>query len=110
VELPSEIERKMNILRTGITLPAPSRPGAAQELADIATWLESTYSTGTYTYRGAEQDLPALERLIDTSRDPAELADVWSGWRQVSVPMAERYSRMVDIANEGARELGFDDL
>lgn len=110
LELPDELERKMNILRTGITLPAPSRPGAAGELSDIATWLESTYSTGRYEHRGEVLGLPALERIIDTSRDPRELAEVWAGWRTVSVPMAERYARMVEIANEGARELGFDDL
>ncbi|HEX7082110.1 MAG TPA: M2 family metallopeptidase [Gammaproteobacteria bacterium] len=110
LELPETLERKMNILRTGITLPAPSREGAAQELADITTWLESTYSTGTYEYRGEELDLPALERIIDTSRDPQELAEVWTGWRTVSPPMAERYARMVEIANEGARELGFENL
>lgn len=110
LELPEPLERKMNILRTGITLPAPSRPGAAQELADITTWLESTYSTGTYEHRGTPLDLPALERIIDSSRDPEELAEVWTGWRTVAVPMAARYERMVEIANEGARELGFADL
>src|SRR5690606_13160779 len=110
LELPEDLERKMNILRTGIVLPAPSRPGAAQELSDIATWLESTYSTGTYEYGGEALDLPALERIIDRSRDPEELAEVWAGWRTVSVPMAERYARMVEIANEGARELGFENL
>jgi peptidyl-dipeptidase A len=108
--LPNELERKMNILRTGLTLPAPSRPGAAKELSDIATWLESTYSTGTYSLRGESLDLPALERIIDSSRDPDELAEVWAGWRTVAVPMAERYARMVEIANEGAEELGFADL
>ncbi len=110
LDLPADLERKMRILRTGITLPAPSRPGAARELADIATWLESTYSTGTYQYAGETLDLPALERIIDRSRDPQELAAVWSGWRTVAVPMAERYERMVEIANEGARELGFSNL
>ncbi|HEY8520774.1 MAG TPA: M2 family metallopeptidase [Gammaproteobacteria bacterium] len=110
LELPEDAARKMRILRTGLTLPAPTRPGAAQELSEIATWLESTYSTGTYTYNGEALDLPALERIIDTSRDPAELAEVWAGWRTVSKPMAARYARMIEIATEGARELGFDNL
>src|SRR5690606_25576334 len=109
-ELPQALERKLNMLRTGITLPAPSRRGAAQELAELSTWLESAYSTGTYTHRGETLDLTALERIIDTSRDPEELAEVWAGWRTVSPPMAERYARLVEIANEGARELGFTDL
>lgn len=110
LDLPEDLARKMNILRTGIVLPAPSRPGAAQELSEIATWLESTYSTGTFEHRGERLDLPALERIIDHSRDPQELAEVWAGWRTVSIPMAERYARLVEIANEGARELGFENL
>jgi peptidyl-dipeptidase A len=108
--LPDDLARKVNILRTDITLPAPSRPGAAEELAEITTWLRSTYARGEFV-RGAQTlDLQAAERILDTSRDPAELAAAWEGWRTVAVPMRERYARMVEIANEGARELGFADL
>jgi peptidyl-dipeptidase A len=100
----------MNILRTGITLPAPLRDGAAEELAAITTSLESTYSTGTFVHNGETLDLQAAESILDTSRDPEELAAAWAGWRTISPPMAEGYARMVDIANEGAQELGFSDL
>jgi peptidyl-dipeptidase A len=110
LSLPEDLERKMNILRTGITLPAPSRAGAAEELAAITTSLESAYSTGTFSFNGETLDLQAAERILDTSRDPDELAAAWAGWRTVSPPMAASYERMVDIANEGARELGFADL
>lgn len=110
LELPGELERKMNMLRTGITLPAPSTGDAADELSEITTMLESTYSTGTYEHDGVAMELTELEQLMATSRDPAELADVWAGWRRVSPPMAEPYARMVDIANEGASELGFENL
>jgi peptidyl-dipeptidase A len=110
LRLPEDLARKMNILRTGITLPAPSRTGTAQELADITTWLESTYSTGSFRLGDEEMGLGELEQIIDFSRDPQRLAEAWSGWRTIAEPMAERYARMVEIANEGARELGFDDL
>ena len=108
--LPQDLARKVNVLRTDITLPAPSQAGAAEELAEIATWLESAYATGTFTLDGETLDLQAAEEVIDHSRDPAELASVWEGWRTISVPMAEPYARMVEIANEGARELGFSNL
>src|SRR5690606_20250881 len=45
LDLPPDLERKMTMLQTGITLPAPSRDGAAKELSDIATALEVAYST-----------------------------------------------------------------
>ena len=108
--LPEDLERKMNILRTGITLPAPSRPGAAEELAEISTWLGSTYARGKFDLGGKTFDLQTAEDVIDMSRDPAELAAVWEGWQTIAVPMRDRYARMVEIANEGARELGFTDL
>ncbi|HEY7673348.1 MAG TPA: M2 family metallopeptidase [Gammaproteobacteria bacterium] len=108
--LPEDLERKMNILRTGITLPAPSRPGAAEELAEISTWLASTYARGEFEVDGKTFDLQSAETVIDSSRDPAELEAVWEGWQTIAVPMRDRYARMVEIANEGARELGFTDL
>jgi peptidyl-dipeptidase A len=110
LSLPEEVARKMNMLRTGITLPAPSRPGAAEELAEISTWLSATYARGEFEIGAKTFDLQTAETVIDMSRDPAELAAVWEGWRTIAVPMRERYARMVEIANEGARELGFADL
>jgi peptidyl-dipeptidase A len=40
------VRRKLNLLKLGLTLPAPDRPGAAEELAQIGTRMDSTYSTG----------------------------------------------------------------
>ncbi|MGD2167462.1 MAG: M2 family metallopeptidase [Gammaproteobacteria bacterium] len=110
LDLPENDARKMNLLRSGITLPAPTRAGAAQELADITTELTSAYSTGRFEYEGESLDLTQLGRIMDTSRDATELARVWEGWREVSPPMTELYSRMVEIASQGARELGYDDV
>ena len=43
------------------------------------------------------------------SRDPKELRDVWEGWHTISPPMRKDYPRFVELANKGARELGFAD-
>jgi peptidyl-dipeptidase A len=110
LDLDPALSRKMNRLRTGITLPAPSRDGAAEELAELGTWLASTYSTGTFPLGESTLDLAAAEAIIESSRNPEELAAVWAGWRTVAEPMAEPYAEMVVLADEGARELGFADL
>ena len=132
VDVSDDLARKVQILRSGITLPAPSRDGAADELAAITTGLDSTYSTGRYRLRentdavlallgdldeDARNDvvdkgltLDQLSTLIELSRDPDVLQEVWEGWRTVSPPMRDNYGRMVEIANEGANELGFDNL
>ena len=45
-----------------------------------------------------------------SSRDPKELLHAWDGWHAIAPPMRKRYSRMVALANEGAREVGFEDV
>lgn len=110
VDLPPDLARKMKRLQSGVTIPAPSSEGAAEELSKITTGLEATYGTGTFTYKGEELNLDQLSTIIETSRDPAELKAVWEGWRTVSPPMKDDYARMVEIANEGAQELGYDNL
>ena len=107
LDLPDDLARKIQILRSGITIPAPSTQGAADELAEITTRLDSTYATGTFNYKGEDLNLDQLSTIIETSRDPAELQAVWEGWRTVSPVMRDDYARMVEIANQGAAELGF---
>lgn len=109
VQVPADVRRKLNLLRLGIVLPAPNRPGAAAELADITTRLDSTYATGKFQYQGREITLDEAGVLIADSRDPAQTKALYEGWRTVSPVMAPDYARMVEIANEGSRELGFAD-
>ena len=110
LDLPTEMSRKIDILRQGITIPAPADALIADELAEITTRLDSTYATGTYVIDGEELDLGELSTIIETSRDPEELREAWEGWRTVSPVMAPDYARMVEIANAGANELGFANL
>jgi len=109
IEVPADVRRKLNLLRLGIVLPAPNRPGAAAELAEITTRLDSTYSVGKFEYKGKQITLDEANVLIAESRDPAETKALYEGWRTISPVMAPDYARMVEIANEGSRELGFAD-
>lgn len=109
-QLPPDLGRKIRILRSGITIPAPSRDGAAEELSEITTRLDATYGTGRFEYKGQMITLDEASTIIETSRNPAELKAVWEGWRTISPPMKNDYARMVDLANEGARELGYPSL
>ncbi|MCS6627440.1 M2 family metallopeptidase [Roseibacterium beibuensis] len=109
VEVPEDVRRKLNLLRLGIVLPAPNKPGAAAELADITTRLDSTYATGKFEFKGEQITLDEATILMAESRDPAELEALYEGWRTISPVMADDYARMVEIANEGSRELGFAD-
>jgi peptidyl-dipeptidase A len=102
--------RKLDLLKRDLTLPAPDRPGAARELSDITTRLESTYGTGKIELDGKIVPQSDTEVLMRTLRDPAKLQEVWTKWHDYAQVMKSDYVRMVDIANEGARELGFADV
>lgn len=108
--LTAEQQRQLTMLRTAITLPAPTTPGAAQELNDIATRLGSAYGKGKGTRAGRPISGSDIEAAMGESRDPAELKEMWVSWHdQVGAPMRGDYARLVGIANRGAKDLGFAD-
>lgn len=110
--LDPEVARKLDILRNGIVMPAPVRDGAATELNEIATKLGAAYGQGTGTLNGEEINGSDIEaEMGNLERTPAELAEMWTSWHDnVGAPMRGDYQRMIAIANEGSKELGFADL
>ncbi|MBX3564961.1 MAG: M2 family metallopeptidase [Sphingomonas sp.] len=108
--LTAEQQRQLTMLRGAITLPAPTRPGAADELSTIATRIGSMYGKGKGTLNGKPVNGSDIEAAMGESRNPEELKEMWVSWHdQVGAPMRGDYARMVGIANEGAKELGFAD-
>lgn len=117
LELPAEMRRKIELVKLGLNLPAPERPGAAQELSEINTRMGSTYATGKIELGGEQVVRNDLEEMMGTVRDPEKLQEIWVKWREIPVAkndngttMKQDYAAMVKIANEGAVELGFDDV
>ncbi|WP_120715779.1 M2 family metallopeptidase [Tsuneonella amylolytica] len=110
--LDPDVKRKLDIMRNGIVLPAPTTPGAATELNEIATRLNSQYGKGKGTLNGKEINGSDIEaEMGNLERTPAELAEMWTSWHtNVGAPMKDDYAQMVTIANDGAKELGFADV
>ncbi len=108
--LSPETKRKLDILRGGLVLPAPTTAGAAKELSEIATKLNSSYGKGKGILKGQPINGSDIEAAMGTNRNPDELKEMWSSWHDnVGAPMKDDYAKMVGIANEGAKELGFAD-
>ncbi|MFN3389294.1 MAG: M2 family metallopeptidase [Allosphingosinicella sp.] len=106
-----DTNRKLDILRQGIVAPAANVPGAADELSTLLTGLQSAYGKGRGTYQGKPTPGVELEALMGTVRDPRLLQEMWTSWHDnVGAPMKDDYTRFVEIANAGARELGYADL
>lgn len=109
--LSADTKRKLDILRTGIVLPAPTTPGAATELNTIATDLQSQYGKGRGTLNGKDISGSDIEaEMGNLQNTPAQFAEMWTSWHdKVGAPMKDDYAKMVGIANAGAKELGFAD-
>jgi peptidyl-dipeptidase A len=110
VKLPDDLRRQMDLLKRSLTLAAPSDPQKTAELTKLAATLEGMYGSGKYCPEGGEcKSLPELEDVLRESRDPKELLEAWAGWHSIAPPMRDEYQRLVEIANEGARALGYKD-
>ncbi len=102
--------RKLNILRSGLVLAAPTTPGAAAELNRISTDLSSQYGRGRGTMGGETLTGNEIEARMGTVRNPDQLREMWTSWHNnVGAPMRPQYARLMEIANQGAHELGFAD-
>ncbi len=110
-DLDAETRRSIDLLKLGTSAPSPGDAAKRKELAEITTDIEGMYGAGKYC-RSANNCISGseLEQLMADTRDYDELLEYWTGWRQIGVPMRDKYARFVDLANEGARELGYSDL
>jgi peptidyl-dipeptidase A len=121
MQLPADVARKLKLIKLSVDIPAPQNPKESAELSQINATLQSDYGKGKWCPEGTSSGsssgtagkclaLSDLEHIMATSRDPAELERAWAGWHAIAPPMRDRYSRMVVLANEGAREMGFADV
>jgi peptidyl-dipeptidase A len=103
--------RKLNMLKSGIVIPAPMDAAKTAEQSEIGARLGGMYGRGTFCRADGDcLALGELEDILAESRNADELLEAWEGWRTVSPPMKDLYARQVELANEGAAQLGFDDL
>ncbi len=109
-DLSADTRRKLTLMRTSITDPAPTTPGAAERFATIKASLQGTYGKGKGTLKGQPINGSDIEAAMGSNRNPDELKEMWASWHDaVGKPMKADYEKMVGISNEGARELGFAD-
>jgi peptidyl-dipeptidase A len=103
--------RKLMLLKLSLTIATPKNPQESEELTRITAGLEGTYGKGKYCPSGPDscQDIEQFTKVMAESRDPKELRDAWTGWHAISRPMRRDFARYVELANKGAKELGFQD-
>ena len=111
LDLPEDMRRKLDLIKGGFVMPAPLDDTLAGELASIESELGAMYGLGEHCFSENDcYDLEAFEEIMDSSRNPDELLKAWTGWREIGKPMKDKYLRMVEIGELGAKDLGYDGL
>jgi peptidyl-dipeptidase A len=103
--------RKLKLLKLSLTVATPADAKESEELTRILAGLEGTYGKGKYCPSGPAscRDLEQLSKFLVDNRQPTQLLDAWTGWHAIAKPMRKDFARYVELANKGARELGFKD-
>jgi peptidyl-dipeptidase A len=105
-------KRAIALLKFSVSAPAPDDPVKRAEFSKLLAAMEAKYGSGKYCPQGPDscRDETKLKAVLESSRDYDELLDAWTGWHSTARPLRQDYVRYVELANEGARGFGFEDL
>jgi peptidyl-dipeptidase A len=112
--LDPDTARALKLIELSVSAPAPADAAKRAEFAQVAARLDANYGqakschevNGQTVCRTAED----LNEILASSRDYETLTRAWVDWHEQARPLRTDYVRLVELANEGARELGYADL
>ncbi len=109
--VPEEWRRRLRLLTLSLPLAAPASEAETEELNELVNGMQARYATARAPRPddGRPADVEALDRYLGAETDPERLRAAWTGWHDAARPLRPLFRRYVDLANRGARELGFDD-
>jgi peptidyl-dipeptidase A len=104
--------RAIALLRQGVSSPAPNDPALRAELTQLDARLEAAYGQAKFCVAGTTgcEGVDVLGERLGATRDYAEAEKLWTGWHDQGAQMRKDYERFVELANQGARELGYADM
>ena len=112
-QVTAEERRQLNLLKLSLEVVTPSDAKESEELTRIASGLEAAYGKGKWCKDPSKpdgcMDIEKITEILAKSRNEKEIREAWEGWHTISVPMRKDYTRFVELANKGAKELGFAD-
>jgi peptidyl-dipeptidase A len=105
-------KRALKLLKFNVSAPAPDDPARRAEFSKLLAAMEAKYGSAEYCPQGPEscRDETKLKAVLESSRNYDELLDAWTGWHSTARALRADYARYVNLANEGARGFGFEDL
>jgi len=106
--------RALYLLKLQTAMPAPKDPAHLTEMTTLGSKLTAAYGSGKYCKdandKASCRNLDDLSKVLADDRDWDHDLDAWTGWHQVGRGMLKDYQRFVQLLNEGARDLGYDDV
>jgi peptidyl-dipeptidase A len=106
--------RAIDLLKLQTAMPAPKDPAHLTELTDLASKLTAAYGSGKYCKDDKNpascRNLDELSDVLANDRDWDHALDAWTGWHHVGRGMLKDYQRFAQLLNEGARDLGYDNV
>jgi peptidyl-dipeptidase A len=106
--------RALDLLKLQTAMPAPKDPAHLTELTTLASRLTAAYGAGKYCTDANDastcRNLDELSKVLATDRDWDANLEAWTGWHTVGRGMLSDYRRFVALLNEGAHDLGYDDV
>ena len=103
-------ERMLRLLRVSAPLAAPADPKLRLELTTLGAKLEGHYGKAKACSKPDKcLDLEQLDGLFQKSRREPELREAWLAWHHSAAETRPWFARFVELANQGAREIGFAD-
>jgi len=107
----ADTKRMLHLLRVSSSLAAPADAQLRLELTSLAAKMEGIYgkakSCGADGQAKTCRDVEELAVLFQKSRKEPELRDAWIGWRRAARESRPLYTRFIQLANQGAKEIGF---
>jgi hypothetical protein len=113
--LDPDTARKLHLIKvTSSPPPAPADAAKRKELAELAAKLDGNYGKAKACTDPKNpktcRDIGQLSDVMANSRDYNALKTAWEGWHATAIEQRPLYTRFVELANEGTRELGSKDL
>jgi peptidyl-dipeptidase A len=112
--LAPDTARSLMLLKN-VEAPPPSDPAKQAELAKTLSDMEANYGSGKWCRKSAAGNdecltLQAIEKIVNNAEmsiPPDQIAAAWAGWHETAKPIRDDYQRLVELINDGAREMGF---
>ena len=112
-KLDPDTRRQLTLLKFQAQ-PSPDDPQQAKELAELGARMESEYGKGVCKTSGGKetcQDIEHWSKLLQKERNPDKLLATWKTWHdEVGHKERDLFVKYVELANAGARGIGFKDV